>query len=43
MNWLENLLHIAPDHGDGAVEALLFLILLAPLAWRCCSWRLRSK
>jgi hypothetical protein len=43
MNWIETLLHIAPDHGDGAFEALLLLILLAPLGWRCCGGRLRSK
>lgn len=31
MNWIETLLHVAPDHGDGASEALLFALLFALL------------
>jgi MYXO-CTERM domain-containing protein len=28
MNWLETILRIAPDNGDGSAEALVLLALL---------------
>jgi hypothetical protein len=34
MDFIERILHLSPDHGDGTLEAvLLFAILAVPIAW----------
>ena len=29
MNWIENWLHVSPDHGDGSLEILFILAIVA--------------
>lgn len=41
MDWIEQLLGISPDHGDGSLEALItvaLFLVLAVIAWRAIAW-----
>lgn len=34
MDWIEQISHLSPDHGDGTLEALILIASLAPpIAW----------
>ena len=34
MDFVEQILHLSPDHGNGTLEALiLFAIVVPPIAW----------
>ena len=32
MDWVEQLLHVSPDKGDGTIELVIYIVLIAFLA-----------
>ena len=32
MDWIEQLLHVSPDNGDGTIELVVYIVLVAFLA-----------
>jgi hypothetical protein len=43
MDWIEQLLHVSPDGGDGTVELVVYIVLVAFLASTVTLARMRLQ